>query len=128
MAQGVFIELEGMDELRAAFTRFPDHADAHLRNIVAKRTFSAGQRMVAGAPRGETGRLSRAIKTRTRGLSGFVEVIDAYYWRFVEYGTVKMSARPFIRPARELESLAFAEDIRRFSRDMERDWSAGRLL
>jgi HK97 gp10 family phage protein len=24
---------------------------------------------------------------------------DAYYWRFVEFGTAKMSARPFMRPA-----------------------------
>jgi len=24
---------------------------------------------------------------------------DAFYWRFVEFGTVKMPARPFLRPA-----------------------------
>jgi HK97 gp10 family phage protein len=24
---------------------------------------------------------------------------DSYYWRFVEFGTVKMSAKPFMRPA-----------------------------
>lgn len=24
---------------------------------------------------------------------------DPYYWRFLEFGTVKMSARPFLRPA-----------------------------
>lgn len=24
---------------------------------------------------------------------------DAFYWRFLEYGTAKMSARPFMRPA-----------------------------
>lgn len=27
---------------------------------------------------------------------------DAFYWRFVEYGTVKQSAQPFIKPAEEL--------------------------
>ena len=26
---------------------------------------------------------------------------DAWYWRFVEFGTVKMSAKPFLRPAFE---------------------------
>ena len=26
---------------------------------------------------------------------------DAWYWRFVEFGTVKMPARPFLRPAFE---------------------------
>lgn len=25
--------------------------------------------------------------------------MDAYYWRFVEFGTSKMAARPFMRPA-----------------------------
>jgi len=27
--------------------------------------------------------------------------VDAYYWRFVEFGTAKMAARPFMRPAFE---------------------------
>jgi HK97 gp10 family phage protein len=27
--------------------------------------------------------------------------VDAFYWSFVEFGTVKMSPRPFIRPALE---------------------------
>lgn len=27
---------------------------------------------------------------------------DAFYWRFVEYGTVKQSAQPFIKPSEEL--------------------------
>ena len=26
---------------------------------------------------------------------------DAWYWRFVEFGTRKMAARPFLRPALE---------------------------
>jgi len=28
---------------------------------------------------------------------------DAYYWRFVEFGTSKMAARPFMRPAFEVK-------------------------
>ena len=28
---------------------------------------------------------------------------DAWYWRFVEFGTVKMSARPFLRPAFDMK-------------------------
>lgn len=127
MAQ-VSITLEGVDELKNAFDRFPDRARVLMTDLVAKTTFAARQRMVAGAPRGETGRLKNAIAARTRGMSGFVEVKDAHYWRFVEYGTRRMHARPFIRPARELEALAFAERIRQFGRQMERDFSAGRLL
>jgi HK97 gp10 family phage protein len=29
---------------------------------------------------------------------------DAFYWRFLEFGTVKMAARPFMRPAFDVSS------------------------
>jgi HK97 gp10 family phage protein len=38
---------------------------------------------------------------------------DSYYWRFVEFGTVKMTKRPFMRPAFEAKKYAAAEEIRR---------------
>lgn len=36
---------------------------------------------------------------------------DAYYWRWVEFGTVKMSARPFMRSAFEAKKVAAVEAI-----------------
>lgn len=39
---------------------------------------------------------------------------DAYYWRFVEFGTVKMAARPFLRPAFEAKKLDAIEAIRAY--------------
>jgi HK97 gp10 family phage protein len=33
---------------------------------------------------------------------------DAYYWPFVEFGTAKMAARPFLRPAFEAKKVAAA--------------------
>ena len=39
-------------------------------------------------------------KYRKQGKSGNLSQ-DAWYWRFVEFGTVKMTARPFLRPAFE---------------------------
>lgn len=38
---------------------------------------------------------------------------DAYYWRWVEFGTVKMSARPFLRPAFETQKAAAVQEIAR---------------
>lgn len=38
--------------------------------------------------------------------------VDAYYWRFVEFGTSKMAARPFLRPAFEAKKLAAVEAIK----------------
>ena len=37
-------------------------------------------------------------KYRKQGKKGNLSQ-DAWYWRFVEFGTVKMSAQPFLRPA-----------------------------
>lgn len=39
-------------------------------------------------------------KYRNQGKRGGLSQ-DAWYWRFVEFGTVKMAARPFLRPAFE---------------------------
>ena len=37
---------------------------------------------------------------------------DAYYWRFVEFGTAKMPAHPFLRPAFEAQKMAAIEKFR----------------
>lgn len=37
---------------------------------------------------------------------------NAFYWRFVEFGTAKMAARPFLRPAFEAKKQAAVEAIR----------------
>lgn len=37
---------------------------------------------------------------------------DAFYWRFVEFGTRKMAARPFLRPALEAKRYEAAEAIK----------------
>lgn len=39
---------------------------------------------------------------------------DAYYWRFVEFGTVKMAAQPFLRPAFEAMKMAAVERIKEY--------------
>lgn len=41
-------------------------------------------------------------KYRNQGKRGNLSQ-DAWYWRFVEFGTVKMSARPFLRPAFDMK-------------------------
>ena len=41
-------------------------------------------------------------KYRKQGKKGTLSQ-DAWYWRFVEFGTIKMSARPFLRPAFDMK-------------------------
>lgn len=39
---------------------------------------------------------------------------DAYYWRWVEFGTSTMSARPFLRPAFEAKKLEAVEAMKKY--------------
>ena len=39
---------------------------------------------------------------------------DAYYWRWVEFGTSKMAARPFLRPAFEQTKMAAVERMKAY--------------
>lgn len=56
--------------------------------------------------------------------------LDAWYWRFLEFGTSKMVARPFMRPAfqatraEQVEAmrLRLATDIERIAKKIQRDW------
>lgn len=41
----------------------------------------------------------RGSRQKRLGKAGASNPNDPYYWRFVEFGTKKMSARPFLRPA-----------------------------
>jgi HK97 gp10 family phage protein len=43
--------------------------------------------------------------------------IDAYYAHIVEYGSVKMSARPFMRPAFEVKKQEATEAMRKYLAD-----------
>ena len=56
------------------------------RNIIVKRL-----------PRQETD-LTQEYIVGVRSGSGRVPK-DAFYWRFIEFGTVKLTAQPFLRPA-----------------------------
>jgi HK97 gp10 family phage protein len=125
----VTVTLEGFEQVRAAVTRVPEHANEHLAQAVRLSTFSAAQRTKALAPRGATGTLRNAISSSVRGLSGRVTVDPSgFYWRFLEYGTRHQAAQPFVRTAAELESREFEDRVRQVGVKLERDFSAGRFL
>ncbi len=72
---------------------------AELSNAV-QQTFFVGVRQ---------GKKQRAVK---RGKN--VVNLDAFYARFVEFGTSKMSAKPFMRPAFEAKKEAAIEAMRAY--------------
>ena len=122
------MQLHGMRELQQALVRAPEQVTAHAGDAVAASTFAITQR-AKSLVRVSTGLLQSSIIGSSRGLNGRVVIEgDAYYWRFLEYGTVHMDAKPFIRPSAEEEAKPFEQRMRNILSGLERDFGGGRLL
>lgn len=130
----VTMTLIGLDALKAAVARCPDVVRTHLGDVVQKTSYAIAQRARTLAPVA-TGALKASIESTSRGMSGRVGVSGVsingqrpeVYWRFVEFGTVKMAARPLFRGATEAETPGFEQRIRAIAPKIERDFSAGGL-
>lgn len=124
------MKLDGFEATRRVLERAPDVVRVHASSAVAASTFAVAQRARSLVPV-DTGTLKSSIETsRTvSGLSGSVGVAsEGFYWPFVEFGTQFVAARPFFRPAAELERSAFVERFRQIGPKIERDLSSGRFV
>ena len=109
-------KIEGLAELRQKLLTLPKE----LQKGPLRSAVSAGAKVIQDKAKAlaaeDTGTLKRAIyRTRSRSMSSAVQEtaivgvrygkrfrrrnLDAWYWRFLEFGTSKMAARPFLRPA-----------------------------
>jgi hypothetical protein len=134
----VKIELLGLEALKAAVVRCPDVVRHHMGDVVHRTTFGTAQRAraFANAIR-DTGALAEAIDAPpVRGLSGRVVVKSGIirgrrpdiYWRFNEYGTVRLPARPLFRASAEAESVTFVQRLHGIVPKIERDFTASRFI
>lgn len=112
------VEILGLREL--------DRALQELAWPAARRALRKGMRKGANVVRDEarakapvdTGNLKRRIRTRERSeeegnMRYAVEIPrNAFYGRFIEYGTSKMAAKPFLRPAAESKTEAAVTAMR----------------
>lgn len=130
MADGMKVQIDGLKELEQKLLQMsPKLAKNGLRAAVA-----AGSRVIANEAKKnvpvDTGVLRRAIfMKQIREESGnskqtfYVGVRkgkgerkknrDGWYFHMVEFGTKKMAARPFLRPAFESRRVEAAEVIKR---------------
>jgi len=124
----VTMQLTGMEGLQRALKSAPERVQAGAADAVLKSAFAIAQRARSLAPY-RTGALRNAIASASRGTSGRVGLDNpaVYYWRHVEFGTVKQRAHPFFRPAAEAESSAYVDRLRRVGSDLERDLSSSSL-
>lgn len=94
-------EFIGLRESNAALRKLPYFAKANVQQAIDTTAFHVEQGAKQRVRR-RTGFLLMRIKrqSRPRTVSAVVGVEnEAFYWKFLEYGTVKMGAFPFMRPA-----------------------------
>lgn len=130
------VEVKGLDELKRKFEEIPKALRRRvLRNALAsgarlvrdeaKRNAPLLQSILK-APYRNRGTVKNAIKVRTskldrragnvgvfvnvkpaaKGQRGAKSPTDPFYWRWLEFGTKKMSARSFLQPAADKLSQA----------------------
>lgn len=131
-----FVEVRGLRELSDALKALPKK----LERRVLKAALMTGAREIANEAKlrvpFRTGAVRRNIRARpgrpdqghnatvivsVRKLTGRQisrlkakgkRVDDPFHWRFVEFGTSKMPARPFMRPAFESKKVSAAHSIK----------------
>jgi HK97 gp10 family phage protein len=132
------MQLTGARELIAALAAAPERMNTYASAAVAASTVSVAQRMRSLAPR-DTGTLQRSIVSSSTRLNGRVTIgPDAYYWRFVEYGTTRgrstlggrftTAAQPFVRPSAEEETPVFERRMNDAVDRLSRDLSLSRFV
>jgi HK97 gp10 family phage protein len=132
------MQLTGARELIAALAAAPERMNTYASAAVAASTVSVAQRMRSLAPR-DTGTLQRSIASSSTRLNGRVTIgADAYYWRFVEYGTTRgrstlggrftTAAQPFVRPSAEEETPVFERRMNDAVDRLSRDLSVSRFV
>jgi len=109
--KGASVEVIGLEDMeRTLKTLLPKHATNIMRATVHGIASEVAKDARKRAPK-DTGALRKAIKPKRRRMEkgnprsdvivtqGRDAKHDAYYWRWVEHGTVDQPERPFIRPA-----------------------------
>lgn len=95
----------GLREANRALRQLPEFARPRVQAVMDRTGFRVAQGAQQRVRR-RTGFLAARIRweSRPRTLSAVAGVSpEAFYWKFLEYGTVHMEAAPFIRPAAEAE-------------------------
>lgn len=113
------VKIEGLEELQRKLGRLPDAvSNPVLREAVADGAEIVRAEAETRAPVGPTGRLKRGMTTLVS--AGTPEVAqarvgpsaDAFYGMWVEKGTKKMAAQPFLRPALDSKRKQVVEAVK----------------
>jgi len=132
------INIEGLDEMKELFKQAKDEVKREVSQAVARSTLSVHSRAVkriqngpasgivyelyeprrthqASAPgeppMSDTGRLASSMQFEIDGLTGYV-FTPVEYGPYLEFGTSRMAARPFLFPSVEEERPVFMKALK----------------
>lgn len=119
MAQGS-VTITGLDEVRAAVTELPRAVTLAVRAVAwrtSRRVYSSAQARLNALTHG-TGETARNLRvTEHEERKSFVVDVGPMAGRpanlplWIERGTIKMRARPFMRPSLEAESATYIREV-----------------
>lgn len=97
-----FVELEGQDDIRRAFARLEFAALREVKVVIVDSAEEIEREAKARVPV-LSGKTKKSIKTIIRD-AGLAATIGSGYFlaRFIEQGTKKLAAKPFLNPAFQL--------------------------
>jgi len=102
----ITIRVDGLEDIKQAFSRFPDTVGPFLRTAATKSAFAVEGEAKKGTPV-DTGRLRASIATSlgiaSRGLGSVVQT-NVYYAIYVHEGTRYMRGRPYMQQGAEAAS------------------------
>lgn len=107
--------LDGVPQFVGALRAWERRKHAEVGALVVRTTGALLEDAVRAAPE-RTGRLRESLEADVaRALTDLVGdvVAGVFYARFVELGTAKLAAHPFLFPAWERHARAFYDDLRR---------------
>lgn len=119
------MKIEGLRELGMALKEF----DSRVQKRIARSATAAGARVIAKEARQrvpvDSGTVKKNIRTanlkpKQPGIQETAVGVrvngktkdSAYYWRYIEMGTIHMAPKPFLRPAFEAKKLEAADKIK----------------
>lgn len=95
------IETEGLQDLERVFREVGPRVGRNLARSTTQAVATQIAKEIRGRVPEDEGDLRRSIKARRRRMRFGVAVSEIYahfYWWFIERGTVKQSAQPFVKP------------------------------
>lgn len=108
------VEFKGLDQFITKVGLMPKELEQKTSQIVTQRTMEMEANAKNLAPV-DTGHLRRSItsdiKSNSKGTTGETSV-NVEYGLFVEYGTVRQGAQPFLFPAFKKAAEGFKSDIK----------------